>query len=125
MYQYCICHRKSPLMQFLFFVLCVGGQFLYLYKILINTDSFISWYFNCLFSQEWKKNAQNIADDKNNVKSSDDVEIVHLIKRATKSHQVEKRSAYFPLFTIEQLSLFDCIHLVCNRGVCLYVHEPV
>jgi hypothetical protein len=45
----------TPLMQFLFFVLCVGGQFLYLYKILINTDSFISWYFNCLFSQEWKK----------------------------------------------------------------------
>jgi hypothetical protein len=39
-----------------------------------------------------EENAQNIAEDKNNVKSSNDVKIVHLNKRATKIHQVEKTS---------------------------------
>lgn len=38
-----------------------------------------------------EKNAQNVADD-NNVKSSNNVEIVHQNKRATENHQVEQTS---------------------------------
>lgn len=40
-----------------------------------------------------EENAQDVADDKNNVKSSNNNnEIVHLNERATMSHQEEKTS---------------------------------
>ena len=39
-----------------------------------------------------EESAQDIADDKNNVKSCNNNEIVHLNKRATVSHQEEKTS---------------------------------
>jgi hypothetical protein len=39
-----------------------------------------------------EENAQDIADDKNNMKSSNNNEIVHMNKRATRSHQEEKTS---------------------------------
>lgn len=38
------------------------------------------------------ENAQDIADDKNNVKSSNNNEIVHLNKKVTMSRQEEKTS---------------------------------
>lgn len=46
----------------------------------------------CTFVSGVEENAQDIADDKNNVKSSNNNEIVHLNKRATMSHQEEKTS---------------------------------
>jgi len=39
-----------------------------------------------------EENAQDVADDKNNVKSSNNNEIVHLTERATMSRQEEKTS---------------------------------
>ena len=68
----------------------VRGQFLYQYIILINTDAYINWYWNSFVSGV-VENAQDIADDKNNVESSSDNEIVHVNKRAIRS-QEEKTS---------------------------------
>jgi sorbitol-specific phosphotransferase system component IIBC len=59
----------------------------------ISTDTFVSGV---------EKNAQDIADDKNNVKSSNNNEIVHLNKRATMSHQEEKTSDEHNEITGEQ-----------------------
>jgi hypothetical protein len=58
-----------------------------------------------------EKNAQNTADDKNNVKSSNNVEIVHLNERATTSHQENKTSdVEGNEITGEQKSHFSAVH---------------